>query len=232
MRRRAPFLLLALLLALLVALPLRAQAAEPPSVRLRRTLRALERVEIGIATSSDSSSTGPRAEQQRLIVAARALLDTVVLRAPDGRAALAGLEREFPGGALLREYAAWRLLADGQPADALARFDALLRASRRNLGLLRGRARALDALHQDAEAGLAWARVFTENPHDDEAFEELWRRHEAARSLAQLARDVARMRVLYPADTVLLGREVRLLQALGLPDSAAAVARRFHGGPS
>jgi tetratricopeptide (TPR) repeat protein len=165
-----------------------------------------------------------------MLVATRAALDTAVLVAPDGRRTLAVLQREYPGAAILREYEAWRLLADGDPREALVRFDGLLRASRRDAALLRGRARALDALGREPDATVAWERVLDGDPDDAQAFEALWRRHQAAASLKALHRTIARLRLLHPADTTLLGREVRVLQALGLADSAAAVVRRFAEG--
>lgn len=226
---RLLFLLMALATA---AAPLAAQPASDTTTeqRLRRTLRALERLESGIAARNDSAGNARRSEQRRLLELARAQLDTVALHGADGGPALARLMREFPGGALLREYDAWRRLADGRPAEALARFDALLRASRRNPALLRGRARALDALRRRDEAVLAWERLLDAVPSDEEAFGALWRHHEEARALPSLHPIVARLRLLWPADTVLLGREVRLLQAMGLHDSAAAVVQRFTGG--
>lgn len=232
MRSRA-ITVLALVCAAGVVAPLAAQPARDTTtaLRLRRTMRALEQLESGIAARNDSGANARRTEQRRLLDLARAQLDTVVMHGADGGAALARLMREFPGGALLREYDAWRRLADGRPAEALARFDALLRASRRNPTLLRGRARALDALRRRDEAVLAWERLLDAVPSDEEAFGALWRHHEESRALPSLHPIIGRLRLLWPADTVLLGREVRLLQAMGLHDSAAAVVRRFTGGP-
>lgn len=198
--------------------------------RARQALRELERVETGLAARGDTTDVGRRSEQQRRLVATRLALDTAILVMPDGRRTLGVLQREYPGAAILREYEAWRLLADGEPDEALVRFDGLLRASRRNLALLRGRARALEALHREPAATDAWARLIDAQPSSTEAFDALWRRHQVTGSLATLHRTIARLRLLHPADTVLLGREVRVLQALGLPDSAAAVVRRFTGG--
>ena len=215
-----------------------AGAQAPPSSRVdttaparaRLALRDLERLETGLAVRRDTTDLGRRAEQRRLLAAARVALDSAVLVAPDGRRTLATLQRAYPGAALLREYEAWRLLADGDPREALVRFDGLLRASRRDPSLLRGRARALDALHREPDATVAWERVLDGDPDDAQAFDALWRRHAAAASLGALHRTIARLRLLHPADTVLLGREVRVLQAMGLADSAAAVVRRFTEG--
>jgi len=199
------------------------------ATRAREALRALELVETGLAVKRDSTDITRRSEQRRLLDAARAVLDTAILRVPEGRATLAVLQREYPGAALLREYEAWRLLADGNPLEALGRFEGLLRAQRRSTPLLRGRAHALDALHREPDATDAWRRVLDGAPGDGDAFDALWGRHTAAGTLAELHRTVIRLRLLHPSDTTLLGREVRVLQALGLPDSAAAIVQRFQG---
>lgn len=228
-------------LALLVCVdPALARAQDRPATtraadttaagRARQALRDLERVETGLAARRDTTDLGRRSEQQRRLVATRLTLDTAILVAPDGRRTLAILQREYPGAAILREYEAWRLLADHQPDEALVRFDGLLRASRRDVSLLRGRARALEALGREPEATEAWERVMDTDPTSAEAFDALWRRHQAVASLGTLHRTIARLRLLHPYDTVLLSREVRVLQGLGLPDSAAAIVRRFTGG--
>lgn len=222
----------------LVATPARAQDRTPPTRnadttaagRARQALRELERVESGLASRRDTTDLGRRSEQQRRLVATRLALDTAILVQPDGRRTLGILQREYPGAAILREYEAWRLLADQDPGEALVRFDGLLRASRRDVSLLRGRARALEALQREPDATEAWERLMDAQPASAEAFDALWRRHQAAGSLGTFHRTIARLRLLHPADTVLLGREVRVLQGLGLPDSAAAVVRRFMGG--
>jgi hypothetical protein len=198
--------------------------------RARQALRELERLETGLAARRDTTDVGRRSEQKRLLVATRLALDTAILVATNGRITLAILQREYPGAAILREYEAWRLLADGEPNEALVRFDGLLRASRRDVSLLRGRASALEALHREPDATAAWERLMDAQPGSAEAFDALWRRHEAAGTLGTLHRTIARLRLMHPADTVLLGREVRVLQGLGLPDSAAAVVRRFTVG--
>ena len=190
----------------------------------------MEAIETGIAARRDSTGNALRDEQQRLLSAARTVLDTVVLQAADGAATLTALQREFPGAALLREYEGWRFLADHEPARALERFDALLRASRRSSSMLRGRARALEALDRQDEATLAWQRVLDAAPADVEAFDHLMTRHQAAGTLGDFQQSIARLRLMHPRDTMLLGREVRVLQQLGLPDSAAALVQRFMGG--
>jgi Flp pilus assembly protein TadD len=225
-----------LAMATLVAAPrARAQAAPDQAdttaaMRARQALRELERLETGLAIRRDTTDLGRRAAQSRMLATVRATLDTAVLAAPDGGRTLATLQREYPGAAILREYEGWRLLADGEPGEALVRFDGLLRASRRDAALLRGRARALDALRREPDATAAWERVLDAQPASADAFDALWRRHQAASSLRVLHHRIARLRLLHPSDTTLVGREVRLLQALGLPDSAAAVARRFTEG--
>ncbi len=198
--------------------------------RARRLLRALELVETGLAVRRDTTDIGARSRQKALLDSVRAVLDTAIVRSPDGARTLAVLQREYPGGALLLEFEGRRLLADGRPAEALARFEGLLRAQRRNVPLLRGRARALDALGREPDATVAWERVLDAYPIDDEAFDALFARHRRAGTVAAFHASIVRLRLLYPNDDVLLGREVRVLQALGLPDSAAAVARRFQGG--
>ncbi|MBY0490154.1 MAG: hypothetical protein K2R93_09970 [Gemmatimonadaceae bacterium] len=198
--------------------------------RARAALRDLERVEGGIIARRDSLDKEGRSAQRRLLDVARALLDTAILQARDGRTTLGALQREYPGAALLREYEAQRLLADGEPLRALGLFDGLLRAQRRNVPLLRGRARALDALRREPDATDAWQRLLDGYPTDVEAFEALWHRHQRASTMGELHKTVMRLRLLHPADTVLLGREVRVLQQMGLADSAVAVVRRFTGG--
>ena len=211
--------------------PARARYADTTAAgRARQALRDLERVEMGIAARRDTTDVGRRSEQQRRLVATRLALDTAILERPDGRRTLAMLQREYPGAAILREYEAWRLLADREPGEALVRFDGLLRASRRDVSLLRGRARALEALRREPDATEAWHRVLDAEPAGMEAFDALWRRNQAAGSLADFHRTIARLRLLHPADTTLLGREVRVLQGMGLRDSAAAIVRRFTGG--
>lgn len=219
----------------LAAHPAAASAPEPDTTvagRARGALRRLEVLETSLAVRSDTTDLAARARQRELLLAARAVLDTAIVRAPDGRRTLAALQREYPGAAILREYEGLRLLADGDPAGALRLFEGLLRAQRRNVPLLRGRARALDALGRAAEAEVAWGRVLDASPADEDAFEVLFARHARAGTLPAFHRTVQRLRLLEPDDPVILGREVRLLQAMGLPDSAAAVAQRFQrGGP-
>ena len=210
--------------------PTVARSDTTAAARARHVLRELERLEQGLAARRDTTDLGRRTEQKRRLVATRLALDTAVLAAPDGRITIAVLQREYPGAAILREYEAWRLLLDGEPAEALVRFDGLLRASRRESALLRGRARALEALQREPDATMAWERLLDADPSSAEAFEALWRRHQVASSLGTFHHSIQRLRLLHPGDTVLLAREVRVLQGLGLPDSAAAIVRRFTGG--
>ena len=222
----------ALVLAAIVsAQPLMAQGV-PATAELRalHALRDLETLELGLAARRDTGNVKAQVEQQRLLGVTRAILDTAILQRPDGRRTLTALRRQYPGASLLAEYDGWRLLADADPTAGLAVFDALLRRERRSMSLLRGRARALDALHRTDDATAAWQRILDNDPSDADAFNALRRIHEADHTLPVFRATIARLRLLHPADTVLVGREVQLLQQLGQPDSAAAVAQKFAGG--
>jgi len=224
--RCAPLLLPALLLAALVR-PAGAQADDRAAreARAQGALRALESAERTMAAHPDSITDGERTAQQAALVAARAALDSAVLLPPWGGETLADLRRAYPESALLARYVARRALRDHQAARALGQYEALLRRAPRDVELLAGRATALDSLDRGPEARAAWMRVLDAEPEHGDAFERLLQVPGDSASREALLQQVRRLRELEPERRLLVSREIRVLQALGRMDEAAAVLR-------
>lgn len=171
------------------------------------------------------------ARRAALLAALRQALDVVVLRADDGDAELARLQRTYPGSALLDRYAARRAVLDGRLAEAADRYDKLVHDAPADTMLQRERAAVMVQLDRPADAIAGYERLLDMRPEDPNAFHALLRLRGADGSLQALLAQVRRLRVRLPDSPVLLDHEIELLHRLDRPEEAARLARARERKP-
>ncbi len=209
-----------------------------------REMEGLEQSMVAQARTAGSAGAGAvgapgsptrtvAAGEQRgaLLSALRQALDDVVLRADDGDAELARLQRTYPESVLLDRYAARRAVLDGRLADAADRYDALVHDAPADTTLQRERAALLVRLGRTADAIAGYERVLDMRPEDPNAFHALLDLRGANGSLETLLAQVRRLRVRLPDSPVLLDHEIELLHRLGRPEDATRLARAKERKP-
>lgn len=214
-----------------------ARALEPDSARratldlvatdLLREIEATERRALGAlrSTTSRSADTTVARRYGEARAGLDALLQALEAEGAWGTRRFLTLRAVYPESPMLLEAAARRAGRAGQRDTAIALYGRLLRREPSNVTWQRLRAGHLADAGQREAARRAYAVALDLEPLHEETFRSSVRLATSDDALEKLLAQIRRHRVAAPADRLLGEREVELLQRLGRPDEAAAVAK-------